>query len=76
MQIIEQASKLITSFAPLAVFALAVLTAWGILKWLKKLGIAFKELSESPASFVFGIIVIVIFMWIYFSYIAPLLKGF
>lgn len=74
MQIIEQGTNLLKVFAPIAVLALAVLTAWGILKWYKRFGQAFKELTESPITFAFGIVVIILFIYVYLTYVAPLLK--
>lgn len=72
MEIIIQAKNIINIIGPLAVLALAILTAWGILKWGKRLGSAFKDMAESPASFVFMIIVIALFLFIYFEYVNPL----
>lgn len=74
MQIFEQALSLLKLFAPLAVGVIAILTAWGIIKWGKRLGEAFKGLSESPVSFMFGIIVVALFLYFFFKYVSPLLN--
>lgn len=72
MEVIKQAGNMLSIFAPLVILAIAILTAWGIIKWGNRLGQAFSELSKNPASFIFGLLVIALFLWLYFKYIHPL----
>lgn len=72
MDVLNSALGILKLFAPLAIFAVGVLTAWGILKWTARLGKAFKELASSPFKFIFGLIVVILCFWIYFQYVQPL----
>lgn len=71
-ELIDKGMGILEVFAPIAILGLAILTAWGVIKWGKRLGLAFMELSSNPASFVFALIVIALFMFIYFKHIQPL----
>lgn len=71
-ELIGKGINILQVFAPLAILGLAILTAWGILKWGKRLGYAFMELSSNPFSFIFGLLVIAMFLFLYFKYIQPL----
>lgn len=72
MQIIEKGMSIIQIVGPIVVFAIAVLTAWGMIKWGKNMGLAFKEFAESPLNFVFAIIIIAAFLYMYFKLVVPL----
>lgn len=73
MQLIPKALDILKTFAPLAIFVMAVITAWGVVKWGTRLSEAFKGLFESPERIIFLLIVVGLFLWIYFDKIAPLL---
>ena len=72
MDLIIKAKDILGIVAPIATFALAVLVSWGIVKWLRRLGVAFKGLSESQASIVFLIVVVALFLYMYYKHIAPM----
>lgn len=76
IDIVSKGVAILQIFAPIGVLAIAIITAWGVLKWGKRLVFAFIELSSDPFSFVFGLIVIALFMFIYFKHIQPLFSGF
>lgn len=72
IELLQKGTSILQLFAPLAILALGLLTAWGIIKWSRRLGKAFIEMSSNPASFVFALIVIAIFLFIYFKHVEPL----
>lgn len=74
MQVVEGLLTVLKWFAPVAVVALAILTAWGIIKWTRRLGKATMELSKNPFSLVFGLVVIGLFVFLFFKYLNPLLQ--
>lgn len=74
MDILNQVLDILKIFAPLAVLFFALITAYSVLKWTGNIKDSIKEITKSPASFIFGLIVIVLFFWIFFTYINPILQ--
>ena len=70
--LVEKGTNILQMFAPIAVLALAIVTAWGVIKWGKRLLQAFMELASSPGSFIFALVIIALFLYTYFRYIEPL----
>lgn len=72
LDLIGKGTSILQIFAPLAILALAILTAYGVIKWGKRLTRAFIEISSSPGAFIFALLVMGLFLYIYFNHIAPL----
>lgn len=71
VNLLEMLKSSMRIIGPLAVFAVAIILCWSLIKWTKTLGQAMKELAESPFSFLFAMVVVAILMFVYFSYIDP-----
>lgn len=74
IELLETGKDFLRLLGPLAVFAVGILSVWGVIKWAKTLGRAMKELAESPFSLLFAIVVIAILFYFYFAYVDPLLR--
>lgn len=73
MELINSAKEILSWFGPIASLGLAILLAFGIVKWAKRLGFAFLEMGKNPFTFIFMLIVIAIVMIMYFKFIHPVL---
>lgn len=73
MEAIIRAKELLSWVGPIVSLAFAILLAYGMFKWGKRLGFAFLEMGKNPFSFVFMLLVIMIVMLAYLKYIHPLL---
>lgn len=74
MQVIQILSDVLRFFGPLIALASGVLVAYSLFKWAKRLGVASKVMLSSPITAFFMLLVVVLFIWFYFKYLAPYLK--
>ena len=73
MDLIVKAKEILSWFGPIASLGLAILLAYGMVKWAKRLGFAFLEMGKSPFTFIFMLIIITLVMIMYFKFIHPIL---
>lgn len=73
MEVILKLMPFLKMVLPIATTILAIIIAWSIIKWGRTLGTALSDLAESPASFVFGLVIVAIFLYFLFKYVMPLL---
>lgn len=74
MQVIELVADTLKYFGPLIALAAGVLTAWSLYKWARRLGVASKEMFKSPISAFFTLLMVGLFLWFYFTKLAPYLE--
>lgn len=74
LDLLETGKNFLRIIGPLAIFAVGIVTTWGIVKWAKTMGRAMKELAESPFSLMFAVVVVALLMFFYFAYVDPLLR--
>lgn len=74
MQVIKILSDILRFFGPFITLASGVLVAYSLFKWAKRLGVASKVMLSSPVTAFFMIVVVVLFLWFYFSKLAPYLN--
>lgn len=68
----RQVINILQAFTPLLIIVIAVVFAASVLRWSKRVGLSFKEITSNPASFIFGLLIIALFVYLYFDKIKPL----
>lgn len=75
MNILDKVLKFLNMIGPLAAIGIAILVAFGVVKWFRRLKEASIELSKEPSSLFFALMVIAFFLFFFFKYISPILNN-
>lgn len=74
LEVVEVAKNLLLYISPLAVIAFSILTAWGAVKGMRKLGASIKGLSESPGGIILAVLLSAAGLYFLYSFIWPILQ--
>ena len=75
LDLVQQGLKLLDLIVPVFTFVFGVFLAYRLIRTARNFGIWWEEISKSPTSFVFGIVVIGLTLFLFIKYIKPLFDG-
>jgi len=71
VKVANQILNILKIFSPFLTLIITVVFAAGVIKWTKRVGSAFKEITSNPGSFLFWLIIVALTFWLFFKYLYP-----